>query len=333
MKALEAVVFISLAGALHAAAFGLSDLPGGGQTGGDAGQDSVTLTAVAPSVQALVDRWDTPPAPVAVPQPAVAPALETALPRLLHTRPSALQRPAMAAPPAQPAPIAETAPQADTQLPAQNLDLGQPPDLPTAPTKMAALPALAAQNATVPRRPVAPNLSQQAPDHAPDHVETSAPSPPELTPETAPRQSLRPIARPDRPAPKQVATQPGRAAQKAKGQANRESNASPQAAAQAPGPSAKAIANAQAQWGGQIRQRIARAQRYPAGTSATGVVKLRITVARTGRLAKATVVASSGNARLDRAALQAVQRARLPAAPDALRNASYSFNLPLRFAR
>lgn len=90
-----------------------------------------------------------------------------------------------------------------------------------------------------------------------------------------------------------------------------------------------------ASWGGQIRARIERRKTYPSSAGrAQGVVTVRLTVQRTGRLASVSVARSSGNAALDRAALQAVRRAgRFPAAPRGLGRASYSFTLPIRFAR
>ncbi len=93
------------------------------------------------------------------------------------------------------------------------------------------------------------------------------------------------------------------------------------------------MAEAQAQWGGRIRTAVARAQRYPNSTRARGTVKLQIAVSPNGRVTGISVVQSSGDARLDRAAIQAVKRARLPRAPKELTRNSYRFNLPLAFKR
>ncbi len=152
--------------------------------------------------------------------------------------------------------------------------------------------------------------------------------------------SLRPTDRPANTTTKEKAPSAAaapsapRAAQRATGAGNSGGTARMQAPAKPrPGPSAAQIRSAQAQWGGAIRQSVARAQRYPRGTTARGIVTLRISVSPSGNLAGASVTGSSGTAALDRAALQAARSARLPRAPEALTDASYSFNLPLQFAR
>jgi periplasmic protein TonB len=90
-----------------------------------------------------------------------------------------------------------------------------------------------------------------------------------------------------------------------------------------------------ADWGGRLRAKVDRARRYPAGADgATGKVTLRLTVASSGQVLAVRVTASSGQAALDRAALEAVKRAgRLPKAPAGLDRKSYSFNLPVLFTR
>jgi protein TonB len=160
----------------------------------------------------------------------------------------------------------------------------------------------------------------------------------------APSQSPRPKARPEtlarnatpKPTPKPKATQTiaPRAAQKAAGNGgSTASRTTAQTSKPSTGPSAAALQSAQAAWGAKIRQRVARAQRYPNGTRATGVALMQITVTRGGNVSAVRLVRSSGDAALDAAAVQAIRRARLPAAPKKLAKSSYSFNLPLRFAR
>jgi protein TonB len=86
-----------------------------------------------------------------------------------------------------------------------------------------------------------------------------------------------------------------------------------------------------ATWGGAIRARVARALRRPAGARASGEVWLTLTVDRQGALLAVWVSGPSGNAALDRAALDAVRRAgRFPPAPAALDGASHVFDLPVR---
>ena len=87
------------------------------------------------------------------------------------------------------------------------------------------------------------------------------------------------------------------------------------------------------QWGGAIRARIERQKRYPAGTRAQGTVHLVLDVGGDGRLLGVAVTRSSGDARLDAAALAAVRRARLPAKPERLPGSRHRFSLPMAFAR
>ena len=83
------------------------------------------------------------------------------------------------------------------------------------------------------------------------------------------------------------------------------------------------------QWGGAIRSAIARAQR-PTSDRARGTVHLRISVQVDGRLASVSMHKSSGHAGLDAAAVDAVRRAKLPAAPKGLKGTQH-FNLPIAF--
>nr|WP_256471729.1 energy transducer TonB [Oceanicola sp. 502str15] len=83
------------------------------------------------------------------------------------------------------------------------------------------------------------------------------------------------------------------------------------------------------QWGAQIRSRIERRKRSPGGR---GRVVLRITVAASGQVTGLGLVRSSGNPRIDKAAIQAVRSAgRMPRAPQQLGGGSQSFNLPMDF--
>ena len=86
-------------------------------------------------------------------------------------------------------------------------------------------------------------------------------------------------------------------------------------------------------WGGAIRTRIERQKRYPAGTRASGTVHMVLDVGADGRLLGVGLRRSSGNDRLDAAAMNAVRRARLPAAPQRLPGARHRFNLPVAFSR
>lgn len=95
--------------------------------------------------------------------------------------------------------------------------------------------------------------------------------------------------------------------------------------------STKADPKQMARWGGAIRSSIERRKKYPAGTHAKGTVSLAITVANSGALAGLTIAKSSGDARLDRAAMEAVKRARLPKAPAGIPAGSHRFTLSVSF--
>ena len=88
-----------------------------------------------------------------------------------------------------------------------------------------------------------------------------------------------------------------------------------------------------AEWGAGIRARIERKKRYPAGTVATGVVKLRLTVGVDGRVRALSILQPSGDAALDAAAVRAVQAAgRFAKAPKGVVSAE-SFTFNMRFER
>lgn len=85
------------------------------------------------------------------------------------------------------------------------------------------------------------------------------------------------------------------------------------------------------QWGNSIRSSVERRKRYPAGTRNRGTVTLSIAVSTTGTLSSVAVQSSSGDARLDQAALTAVSRARFKAAPNGLSSGVHRFSLPIKF--
>lgn len=87
-------------------------------------------------------------------------------------------------------------------------------------------------------------------------------------------------------------------------------------------------------WGAKLRSRIERKKRYPRDARGSGVVRLRIHVARSGQLLSSRVVKSSGVAAFDAAALAAIARAApFPPAPKQLTDGSYTFALSMRFDR
>jgi len=222
---------------------------------------------------------------------------------------SSPQRAAMVAEWERPVPVQDTAPAArPTPTPDAQPAAPRPDPAPRA------APA-------APEAPEAPRAPQTAAlpgiDRAPP--EARAPSPP------ATRPQARPAAEPAQPAP-------SRRAETARGTGNRTAGGAAKSTAPAR-LDAAARTSLMGQWGGAIRTRIERQKRYPAGTRASGTVHLVLDVGADGRLEGVGVRRSSGNARLDAAAIEAVRRARLPAAPDRLPGARHRFNLPVAFAR
>ncbi len=189
-------------------------------------------------------------------------------------------------------------------------DPGTPPD---------ALQALAPQ--ALPELPgmVAPKVESAPRVPVPDLPQIFAL--PQTPPEVRPRARLDPKANTASPAPR--ASPP---AQRASGQGARAQSGQGAAQVQSGGGYS---ASALAEWGGRIRASVQRAQTRPR-TNASGVVRLRLAVTAGGQLAGVSITGSSGNAALDQAALRAVQRARLPRAPDGV-SGTHQFNLPVGF--
>ena len=90
----------------------------------------------------------------------------------------------------------------------------------------------------------------------------------------------------------------------------------------------------QARWAAQIQQKIARYQAYPRGARATGRVRVSMVIMQNGALGDVSVANSSGAARLDQAAVWAVQRAApFPPAPDSLTKGWYRVAQWISFER
>lgn len=341
IRVLEFAGFVALAAAMHAGLWTVAP-QGAGSAGGTGGADGVTLEASTPQMDALVAAWQRPVAlqpraarPAVPPSPQARPVLQR--PRsapAINARP---QAPAMAALPRDDLPgVAPPAP----RMPVPPLALAAPrlvpPQTRAAPAPVAPAPT---PGRAAPRRP-APAPRMAAPAADPPQVQTTTPAP-QVSDRPAPRPTpphIRPVARPERPpvqsapAPATQRPSPARAQEQARG-----SGAQTASGMQQTGSAARLDAatrrSLMADWGGGIRTRIERRKRYPDGTRASGTVHLTLTVAGTGRLRAVTVRTSSGDAALDRAALRAVQRARLPAKPGALPGDSHRFNLPVTFRR
>ena len=329
IRGLEFAGFVALAAAVHAGIWVVT--PEGGRAGGEGGSDPVTLAASSPRMAAMVAEWERP-VPV---QDAAAAAPTTptpdAHPSAPRPDPAPGAAPAPAAPPGTAAaprlprvdrtPLPAAAPALSDSAPALRPSQDAPQDT----AQAAPGPRTAPGRPAAPEAPEAPRAPQMAAlpgiDRAPP--EARAPPPPATRPQARP--DPEPAATPAQPAP-------SRRAETARGVGDRKAGGEAMSSAPARLDDA-ARTSLMGQWGGAIRTRIERQKRYPAGTRASGTVHLVLDVGADGRLLAVGVRRSSGNARLDAAAMEAVRRARLPAAPDRLPGARHRFNLPVAFAR
>ncbi|MET4102160.1 protein TonB [Roseovarius sp. MBR-78] len=317
IRGLEFAGFVALAAAVHAGIW--AGTPEGGGAGGQGGAESVTLAAAAPQMAALVAAWERPvdvlddaPAPQALPRP-------EALPAALRPSDSPAREPAPTRPEADAAPSLPRLPAAP--LPAPALSHRAPTPAPSQTDKAFARPATP-ERATLPApRPDAPKPPRMAALPEIDHRTAEAPRP------------VRPVARPTpQPAAKPSRPAPAQPKQTARGTGQQQAGGSAKAHAPARLDAATRT-SLMGQWGGAIRARIERQKRYPAGTRAQGTAHLMLDVGGDGRLLAVAVTRSSGDARLDAAAVTAVRRARLPAKPDRLPGPRHRFTLPVAFSR
>lgn len=320
-RLLEVAAFSALSIFVHVVLF--ARVPDEGvDAGGAGGTATLTLRAADATVAEMVRTWDRPPAEVKMtvtdlPARAEQPAPAPELPAMdLVKAPQAAKR--IAVPPPE-----MTPPIRDTDIPRPDVPVAPPdPIRPDPPPPDLQPPVTAARPRNQAQSPAADIETQPAPENAPEA-------------------SLRPAVRPQatqsadisETARKSERNSPGRAAQRAAGSGGNsaagQSNRT-QAATASTGQQAKA----QQVWGAKIRSRIERTKRYPRGTNASGQVSLVISIARGGQLLGVSVRQSSGNARLDEAALDAVRRAgRFSAAPEELPMKSYSFSIAVLLQR
>ncbi|MBE0454059.1 MAG: TonB family protein [Roseovarius sp.] len=324
IRGLEFAGFVALAAAVHAGIW--SAAPEGGGAGGEGGAKTVTLAAAAPQMAALVAAWERPfevqhhaPTPQTLTEAETHPV---ALPAALRPADTPTRAPAPEQPPASDTPALPRVETGPLPLPAPALSDRAPTHLPpwTAEASPArpATPERASPNAP---RPEAPEPPRTATLPEIDRRTAEAPAPPH----PGARPTEKAAQKPSRPAPP-------RAAQTARGTGGQEAGGAAQSHAPARLDSATRT-SLMGQWGGAIRSRIERQKRYPSGTRAQGTVHLVLDVGGDGRLLAVAVSRSSGDPRLDAAALAAVRRARLPAKPDRLPGTQHRFTLPVAFAR
>lgn len=291
---------IGLSAALHVAAF-WGAAPEGGGPSGAGGQGAVTLVAASAALSQAVEQWDRMAETV---EQVTAPAAPT-----LDEMPQLTEAPAM-----------------DLRTP----DLAQP----SPPIRQAALPIPSAPLAPAQPEAAAPPPPQPAPE-VPRIRPTRRPEPPAPhAPQPAPPRDLArpaPVPQPEPAADPAPASAPQPAARAAGDGGGAQAGREAQSGAETP---SQAQVNAlKARWGAGISNRIHRRQRYPSGTRAEGIVHLVVTVATDGTLAGVRIARSSGDAKLDAAALRAAESARLPAAPRGMPAGSHGFSIALSFKR
>ena len=338
---LEFGAFLGVAVAAHVAVWPMLP-PVGAEASGEGGAAQVSLLASPEALAALAEEWRQSPdalAEIVAPAPPMA---EPAPPRPQLERMVAPVAASSLSVPDDPG----QAPERPARMPVPRvaalepvLALPTPPDVPEIPDTEASrgAPSRPVALATSPS-PMAPPVADVAPPPAP-------------VSEAAPLVSLRPAMRPERPAPQPVRSAQQQAAaleppaprqqaeastptpaQRAQGQGGGSSAGANAPASASATLSASARQSLMAEWGGAIRASVERRKRYPGGTRASGRVVLSVAVATDGRLAGVGIAHSSGHAALDRAAVQAVQRARIPRAPGGLGPGPHRFNLPMSFA-
>lgn len=293
---LQAGLAVAVAVALHIGLFALQPEPAGAVSSGAGGADLVSLQAADAVLADLVAAWDAPPQMMAdLPGDLTSPQA-TAAPTLSASPDPAPQ--AMAPMALALAPRAEAPPGADLSLP--------------------------------PPPPPEPVIAQKP--------EPVAQPKAEAKPKPRPKDKAKPAAKP----PSQQATSKTPAKQSSAGQAAQKAAGAGGGAQAGDGGSAESATLSKARrtdlkagWGATIRSRIERRKSYPSGANgASGSVTVQLTISQSGKLMAVSVAKSSGHAALDQAAVKAVRSAgKFPAAPKGLTEASYSFSLPMKFAR
>lgn len=288
----------------HGALLTLAPSFGGGGAG-DGGSAKISLQPASAAIRAEVAKWETPPE--------------------LTTDTAALAAPETPARNNTLSPQVEIVPRSPDVSALPHIARSEAPEVPLAALEIPVAPALG----VTPARPAAERSQTSSPrtdaPKMPDALERPAPvATPEPLPDFAPKVADRPPVRPDRaPAVKRVASGTG-------GTAKAGSATTPAAA----GATAADKTRAQARWAATIQARIARQQRYPSGTRASGRVRVQMTVLASGALGKVGLLASSGEAALDRAAILAVQRAApFPPAPKELSEDWYAVTQWIAFER
>lgn len=293
MSRLHALFAVTLAVALHLAAFAWRAPEAGASASGVGGDAMVSLEASSGSIAQMVEEWERPPEPMAEPVPLMP------QPEMVQPEPPQLTTPDLSETP--------------LQAPVPPMALPQAPEMPS--MDIAELP---------------PPPPEPEPEPEPEPLPDTRPEPrPEPQPEPEPEPRPRAQAQPKRePAPPPSAAVAGQRAAGSGGGANAGASGSAQSATNS---SARATDLA-ISWGASIRARVERRAASVRGVGGTSM-EVQVAVSPTGGLLGVTVTRSSGDAALDAAVVRAVRSARLPAAPAGLTQPRYIYDLPLIFTR
>lgn len=338
MRLFEPLVFGAVALLVHVAIWEIPD--GTPEGAGSQGDDLVSLAAADGDMQQMVAQWDQSPEVGEVqqidqvlppedqpdlPTPEIDAPIDTSAPDLdtpdqpdLDPTRAQIAAPSVAAPamPQISAPQVVAAVALPINRPSTPLATPQPPA--AALPKVDTRPVLPAEVITREDTTLAESLRPKVP---------SKPRPKRITPPKPKKQAKAPPKKTAK-AQKRNSTKTskggGSSARRAKGTGNK-GTAGRNGASDTPSLSKGKKASLVKIWGSKIRRTLVRRRLTGAGR---GSVLVEMQIARTGKLISVRVVRSSGNARLDRAALSMVRRVgRFPAAPKALRLGQYPFRI------
>lgn len=331
-RGVEFVGFAGVAALVHLAIFAYAPSDDGADAGGIGGEAIVTLQGAPDSIAEVIEEWTRPPethTPDVVEQPDVI--TETVEMAHLHIDEAPAAKIKIAA-------LTSEAPEVKRPIIPQALDLVKPevarPQELQAPEVLqeAALkrPEMQDQPLRPKTQPQQMVLDQQIKTPT---VETTPPPPPPPEPEPEPKPKVKPEPKPKpkaKPSDRNKAASQGSVTQKAAGTGGTQqagSSDTSKVKALSKGKEAKLLTV----WGSKIRTRIERRKKSPRGVKGGGTTHLNLRVSPAGQLLSVSVAKSSGNAKLDRAALSAVKRAgKFPKAPKELGKQSYRFSIPIR---
>lgn len=188
----------------------------------------------------------------------------------------------------------------------------------------------------MPKEPALPTIAKAPEKKRPASVQKPAAARHE-TPEAEKKSQPRKPAEPVKPARKERKSSPRKTvtATGVSDEAGRPATASPRQTASTG--SSKAAARSPlspAKWQAEVNAHIRRFKHYPAGASGSAVVRVQFRINAQGVVKSASVAGSSGNAALDRAAVETVKRASpVPAPPPDLARASMTLAIAINFKR